>query len=94
MSGNWKLSEMKPCGLPEQVATGFAEAISGLVGTAYIPVLYCGEQLVHGTNYILICKQTLITAQPEDHLVKIILNQPLPSDHETTWKIILVDTIC
>lgn len=94
MSGNWKLAEMNPCNLPEQVATGFAEAISGLVGAAYIPVLYCGEQLVHGTNHMLICKQTLITAQPQEHLVKIILNQPLPSDNEPAWKITLVDTIC
>lgn len=94
MSGNWKLAEMKPCNLPQQVATGFAEAVSGLVGAAYIPVLYCGEQLVHGTNHMLICKQTLITSHPEEHLVKIILNQPLPSDNEPEWKIILIETIC
>lgn len=94
MVGSWKLADMKPCNLPEKVATGFSEVFSNLDGASYIPVLYCGEQNVHGTNHMLICKQTLVTAHPEEHLAKVILNQPLLTDADQTWKIVAIDTIC
>lgn len=93
MVGTWKLAEMEPCALPEKVATGFTEAFDGLVGAHYIPVLYCGEQLVHGTNHMLICKQTLVTEHPVEHLVKVILCEPLPTDEEQNWKIVSIDEI-
>lgn len=93
MTGAWKLAEMEPCALPEKVATGFTEAFEGLVGAHYIPVLYCGEQLVHGTNHMLICKQTLVTQPPAEHLVKVILNEPLPTDEDQNWKIVSIDEI-
>lgn len=93
MTGNWTLAPMTPCNLPEKVATAFSEVFSTLAGASYIPVLYCGTQIVHGTNHMIICKQSLITAETEEHLVKVILNQPLESDTDQTWKIVLIDTI-
>lgn len=94
MTGTWKLADINPCNLPEKVATGFSSTLVNLDGAYYIPVLYCGEQLVHGTNHMLICKQTLATAQSEEHLTKVILNQPLPTDADQTWKLISIDAIC
>lgn len=84
---------MAPCDLPEKVATGFNQAFSGLDGANYIPVLYCGHQLVHGTNHMLICKQTLIVPETPERLVKVILNEPLPTDSKQAWTIVLVDGI-
>lgn len=71
---------MEHCELRENVEHGLNEALRDIVGASYIPVLYCAEQLVHGTNHMLICKQTLETAQLEEYLTKIILHEPLPAD--------------
>ncbi len=40
-----------------------------------MPVLYVGSQQVHGTNHCLIALQTLITANPEKRLVKMVINE-------------------
>lgn len=93
MVGEWILAEMAPCDLPEKVATGFGQAFSELVGASCIPVLYCGHQLVHGTNHMLICKQTMAVAEKSERLVKVILNEPLPTDSEPAWTIVLIDAI-
>lgn len=91
----WKIAKMEPCSLPEPVATGFKEAFAGWIGATYTPVLYCGEQLVHGTNYLLICYQTLLAppSGPNEHVVKVLLNKPLPSDADPSWHIISVEPI-
>ncbi len=72
--GGWELAPMKACDLPEVVATGFNAVVKGLVGAKYIPVLYCGSQVVNGTNHMIICEQTLATAEAEKHIVKLVLN--------------------
>jgi len=74
MVGAWKLANMRATDLPQKVATAFTEVTSGLLGAGYIPVLYCGEQLVHGINYMIICKQTLITNPLEEHIVTMVIN--------------------
>lgn len=73
--GGWKLAPMADCNLPQQVATGFSEVTQALVGATYEPVLYVGTQVVHGTNHMLICKQTLAAKGAPEHLVKMVLNQ-------------------
>ncbi len=77
MEGAYKLAHMEPCDLPQKLATGFGEVTQGLTGAQYVPVLYVGEQVVHGINHMLICRQTLSTKGTEEHLVKMVLNQDL-----------------
>ena len=48
-----------------------------MIGATYVPVLYCGFQIVAGNNYMLICKQTLATNPPADHVVKMVIHKPL-----------------
>ncbi len=74
MVGAWNLAAMKPVNLPERVATAFSEVTNSLLGAKYVPVLYCGEQLVHGTNYMIICKQTIVTLGAPEHLVTMVIN--------------------
>lgn len=74
MVGAWKLADMEAAKLPEKAATAFSEVTHELVGAEYVPVLYCGEQLVNGTNYMIICKQTLVTNPPAEHLVTMVIN--------------------
>ena len=72
--GAWELAEMKAAPLPEKAATAFSGATSSMVGAKYVPVLYCGEQLVHGVNYMFICEQTLSAQGAPRHLVKMVVN--------------------
>lgn len=65
---------MESVNLPERIATAFSEVTQSLIGAKYIPVLYCGEQLVHGTNYMIICKQTITAMGASEHLVTMVIN--------------------
>lgn len=73
--GGYELAPMEVCSLPEQVATGFSQITEALLGAKYVPVLYVGKQIVHGTNHMLICKQTIVTLGAPEHLVTMVLNQ-------------------
>lgn len=73
--GGWDLSALKSCALPQKAASAFSAVTGGLVGAEYMPVLYVGSQQVHGTNHCIIAVQTLITANPEKRLVKMVINE-------------------
>ena len=36
--------------------TAFASVTQNIVGVGYKPVLYVGEQIVHGTNHYIVCE--------------------------------------
>lgn len=72
--GSWDISEIKGCNLPQKAQSAFTAVTGELVGADYQPVLYVGSQLVNGTNYCILAIQTIITAQPEKRLVKVIVN--------------------
>lgn len=73
--GGYALAPMEGCPPPEQVATGYGQVTETLVGAKYLPVLYVGSQIVHGTNHMIICKQTLAAKDAPEHLVVMVLNQ-------------------
>ena len=60
--------------MPQEVASAWSGAFDGLLGAEYKPLLYLGKQIVHGVNYYFIAEQTLITANPERHIVIIKVN--------------------
>jgi len=72
--GSWDISEIKGCNLPQKAQSAFTAVTGELVGADYQPVLYVGSQLVNGTNYCILAVQTIITAEPEKRLVKVIIN--------------------
>lgn len=88
MVGSWQIADIQPANLPQKVATAFSEVTAELDGAGYIPALYCGEQLVHGTNYMVIAKQTLTDINATEHIVKIIINVS-----ENGSNIVSIDTI-
>ena len=77
--GDWEVVANRPCNLPLCLLKGFNEATSNLVGATYVPLLYCAKQVVNGTNYFIIAKQTLSTCDCEENIVKVILNESLPT---------------
>ena len=42
--------------LTSEVETAFASVTQNIVGVGYKPVLYVGEQIVHGTNHYIVCE--------------------------------------
>ncbi len=88
--GGWAIAPMKETKLPEQVASGFsAVTAENLLGARYVPVLYVGEQVVAGKNYMILCEQTLSTLNRERHLVEVIINQ----NPQNEWSLINIDRI-
>lgn len=75
--GGWNIDEMKPCKMPQKVASAYAGAMSGIVGAEYEPVLYVGSQMVNGTNYCLLAVQRLVTVNAPNRLVKIVIHEDL-----------------
>ena len=89
MLGTWEIAKMKKSSLPEKVANGFSEATKNLKGAKYRPVLYCGKQIVAGTNHMIICKQTLSDREGTEHVVAMMLHQPLPKQGKK-WEIVSI----
>ena len=93
-AGGWTLAPMQPCNLPQQLATGFSAVTQGMVGAKYVPLLYVGTQVVHGTNHMLICKQTLVVPGAPQHLVKMVLNQiNAGGDFTGQWSLVSIEQI-
>lgn len=88
------MNEIQSCSLPEPVATGFGQVTKALLGARYVPVLYVGTQMVHGVNYMLICKQTLAVQGAPEHLVKMVLNQNTDdSSIVGKWSVVTIEQI-
>ncbi len=77
------------CKLPNEVQAAFDAVYGNLMGCSYTPVLYCGQQVVSGMNYMIICKTTPIVRHPElaEELIKVIIHAPLPGSGEVCREI-------
>lgn len=93
MVGAWDFSTLKACNLPEKVATGFSEVFSHLYGADYTPVLYCGSQLVHGTNHMIICKMKICYPGATEKLAKVVINELPKTELESQWSIVTIEDI-
>ena len=58
----------------ENVKKYFDDAIGGLIGVEYTPVLYVGQQLVKGVNYFVIAQAKVIYPDSEPYAVMIKFN--------------------
>ena len=76
MLGSIKLEEFKGLtSMPQKAASAWDAVMNGLVGVSYKPLLYCGSQVVKGTNYYFIAESTTVTAKPQRRIVKVIINE-------------------
>lgn len=60
---------------PQKACTAWDTAMAGLVGCTYQPLLYVGEQITKGRNYIFIAEKTTITATPFRNLAVVTINE-------------------
>ena len=88
--GGYKLAPMEPCKLPEDVASGFTEVVTPLVGADYVPVLYVGSQVVAGVNHMIICKQKITAHDTPEHLAEVVLNSA-PTTGK--WSLVSIEQI-
>ena len=79
MVGGWEFhtDEMKPCDLPQKVATAFSKAINDIIGVSYTPVLYVASQLVSGMNYCIVCKTVATTSPPIESCKTLFIYEDL-----------------
>ena len=60
--------------MPQKAASAWAGAFGEpTVGASFKPLLYLGDQLVHGTNYYFIAEETLMTRCPIRRVVKLVI---------------------
>ena len=60
----------------------FDKATEGLAGVGYEPVAYIGSQVVAGTNHLLLCKATPVTANPVTTYALVVLYEDLDGNAE------------
>lgn len=60
--------------MPQKAASAWVK-VDELTGATYKPLLYCGKQIVKGTNYFFIAEQELKTITDETRIVKIVVNE-------------------
>jgi len=75
--GGWEFVGVPATSLPQKLATGFVKAFEHYVGASYEPIYYVAKQLVNGTNYKLVCKGKMVTAEPFGFCAKVILHEDL-----------------
>ncbi len=83
--GGWTL--MPPADavtLPQDVATKFAEATQAYTGLNLYPLALLGTQIVSGTNYMILCEGTTVTAQPESGIYVVKMYVDLSGKAEIT----------
>ena len=85
MTGGWEIAGQElQAKLPEEVATAFSKATETLTGTTLEPVAYVGSQVVAGTNYMVLCRATSATEEPETTYQMAVIYADLEGNAEVT----------
>ena len=78
MAGGWQINEdIHPAAIPENALKAFDEAMEGFTGQTFEPLELIMTQVVAGTNYLFLCKGTLVTAEPVVALKLVEVYKPI-----------------
>lgn len=80
--GGWTVNKEDTTQIPDEVKACFDKATEGLLGCTYEPVALLSSQIVSGTNYCLLCRCTLVGAEPVQSYVMMYLHQGLDGSSE------------
>ena len=69
--------------LPGDSLQAFAEATQDLAGASYLPVALVGSQVVAGSNYLIIAKQTKVTNPPVSSICVMKVYSPIDGSAPT-----------
>ena len=62
--GGWEIPDNEAAALPEEVRTAFEKSLEQFTGGELKPVAYIADQIVAGTNYMILCEAETATAEP------------------------------
>ncbi len=84
-AGGWQInSENSLTTMPQEAATAWTGAMEGMAGAGYEPVALIGTQLVAGTNYMFIARETLVTQNPVVKLAAVVVYADLEGNSSIT----------
>ena len=85
VAGGWSVPGDAPeAVLPEDAGNAFAKAAEKHLGNQLTPLAYLGSQLVSGRNYALLCRSTLVTAEPVSSVQLVIVYEDLQGNAKFT----------
>lgn len=61
--------------MPQRAASAWDAVMTGLTGIDYKPLIYCGSQIVKGTNYYFVAEMSIPYARPARHIVLLAINE-------------------
>ena len=61
--------------LPQRAATAWSAVFTDMVGATFKPLLYLGQQVVHGVNYYFIAEETLVVRGDVRRVVKLVIHE-------------------
>lgn len=82
--GGWELADNEAAALPEDVQAAFDKASEKFTGSELKPVAYIAEQIVSGTNYMILCKAATTTEDPVTSYQMVIVYADLEGNAEFT----------
>jgi len=71
--GGWTLDDLSQSLLTDEEKAVFDKAMEGYTGMGFEPICCLGTQIVSGTNYMFLCKGTMVTAEPSAPELKIVV---------------------
>lgn len=67
--GGWQIADVSNAALlPEEAGVAFNKAAGAWTGVSLSPIATLGTQVVSGTNYLVLCSGTTVTAEPKTSL--------------------------
>lgn len=74
LAGGWNINlENSLTSMPQDAATAWTGAMEGMTGAEYEPVALIGTQVVSGTNYMFLARETLVTKEPVVKLAAVVI---------------------
>jgi hypothetical protein len=74
LSGGWQTpEEITSSAIPEEAKIAFDKAMEGFTGNELTPMALLGTQVVSGTNYAILCRSKLVTAEPVESIQVVIV---------------------
>ena len=58
----WEIADNSAAALPKEVQIAFDEAVEKFTGSELTPIAYIANQIVAGTNYMILCEAETVTA--------------------------------
>ena len=84
VSGGWEIVDNEAAALPEEVQAAFDKAVEQFDGSELTPIAYIANQVVAGTNYMIICEAETVTAEPVRSYQMAVVYADLEGNAELT----------